>query len=83
LHWLDQPTNGAVDAHLPDQVLTDQTALNHLLDSGSVDALRSQRYRERLAISVLLPAFNRGLSRMEAGELARQERTGTGTHKFD
>jgi hypothetical protein len=82
LHWLDQPTNGAVDPELPDDVLMDDTALHHLLHEGA-DAVSAQRYRERLAVTVLLPAFNTGLRRMQAGELAKRTRQPSGTWRFD
>jgi hypothetical protein len=74
-HWLDEPTNGSVDANLSHLILNDETAREHLLPSD-VGAGEAQRYRERLASVVLLPAFAKGLRRMDAGELIKQTRDG-------
>jgi hypothetical protein len=64
LHDLNEPSNGRID---PGAIRLDDTALKHLLDR---QGRRARRYRETVAISVLLPAFVRGVQDMSPGELA-------------
>lgn len=69
LHDLNEPTNGALDDDLPATVGRDQTAQRHLL-RGRADKDNARQYRERFAVTFLLPAFADGIERLDVGELA-------------
>jgi hypothetical protein len=75
LHDLSEPTNGAIEETLSSRVGSDSVAREYLLGRPEADtALEAERvarkYRERFAVTKLLPAFADGLKRLEAGELA-------------
>jgi hypothetical protein len=77
VHRLDLPTNGAIDGELARKIGTDDVALEYLIDEA-VEApgpTAARRYRERFAIVKLLPAFETGIRRMEAGELASKSKS--------
>jgi hypothetical protein len=67
LHGLDAAANGAIERDLAAQVGRDAVLKGALVGGGD---LAARRHRERFALLVLLPAFARGVRRMEAGELA-------------
>jgi hypothetical protein len=73
LHWLDEPSYGEIDPTFSQQMLTDESALAHML--GRSDPERAQRFRERMGATVLLPAFADGLQEMDSGELMIQTQT--------
>lgn len=81
LHDLDEPANGAIAANFSARVGKDATARAHLIaseqsDAGVTDA-QASRWREHFATTVVLPAFNRGIRRLDsAGELVEQQSTG-------
>ena len=70
LHSLNEPTNGALEEEVPARIGRDPAGKKHLLDGRADSEVDARRYRERFAISELLPAFAQGIKRMEAGELA-------------
>ena len=75
LHDLDQPTNGALDATFPRRVMRDRVALSYLLRDRA-DEHEARLWREWFAVAKLLPAFETGIKRMDAGELAKRTRSG-------
>lgn len=61
----------------------DETAREHLLadEQAAADVADAvaARWREHFAALVLLPAFNRGIRRIDSGELVEQESAGLST----
>jgi len=83
LHDLDEPSNGALDGRLAARLGRDETARKHLLAdeqaaAGVADTV-ARRWREHFAALVLLPAFNRGIRRIDSGELVEQQSSGLST----
>lgn len=79
LHDLDEPANGQVPSDLAARLGKDATARAHLIASEQADVRDAQarRYREHIAAAVVLPAFCRGVDRLEsAGELVEQQSSG-------
>ncbi|MHB9286779.1 hypothetical protein ACKVMT_07035 [Halobacteriales archaeon Cl-PHB] len=73
LHALDQPTNGGLPDDFAALVMRDDVAVSYLV-RGREDERLAKRWRELLAIAKLLPAFETGIKRMDAGELAKRTR---------
>lgn len=71
LHGLDVPTNGGLREDFAPLVMRDRTALDYLV-RGRENERTARRFRERFAISMLLPAFRTGIKSMNAGELAKR-----------
>jgi len=81
LHDLDEPSNGALPEHFDARIGKDATARAHLIASerasAGVSEAAARRYREHFAATVVLPAFNRGIRRLDsAGELVEQQSSG-------
>ena len=74
IHSLNPPSHGAFDPEVAVDLYPDETLREYLLDRG--DSGRARRFRERLAVEIVLPAFLRGISRMDAGELASRSSSG-------
>lgn len=71
LHELDVPTNGALPSDFPRRLMADRVAVRNLV-RGRLPERETRVFRERLAITKLLPAFVEGVRRMDAGELAKR-----------
>ena len=78
IHDLDEPSNGAIPSGLAAQLCRDETARRYLLgdDLEGADIERARRWREHFAAVVILPAFVRGIRRLEGGELVEQQSSG-------
>ena len=75
LHDLDLPTNGALDREFARRVTRDRVLKSWLI-RGREDERVSRFWRVSWAVTKLLPAFVRGIERMDGGELVKRSSGG-------